>query len=272
MKSASDNIPAIYMYAESWISGTRELTPLQRGIYWDLIAYAQLYGAKGLPYDIVKLQRLVLLCNPDDLEDWEKQKKDLYYVLQKKWEVRKNEEDQDAYFNNRHWKEYEIARKKKESVIKSNEKYNKKRKPNNEIVTISSDSDSDNDNDISINKKAKLFDTFWQLNKNKIQVGNAKKAWVKLSAEWVQKPEKLAELYNNHFQNKKDYAQHPASWLNSGAYLDQKEETYNVQPEKSYKDYVWFVKKGMRSTRISDDMVRQMRKENLITEEEFKRW
>ena len=45
MKSASDNIPAIYMYAESWISGTRELTPLQRGIYWDLIAYAHLYGA-----------------------------------------------------------------------------------------------------------------------------------------------------------------------------------------------------------------------------------
>ena len=88
----------------------------------------------------------------------------------------------------------------------------------------------------------------------------------------MQKPEKLAELYNNHFQNKKDYAQHPASWLNSGAYLDQKEETYNVQPEKSYKDYVWFVKKGMRSTRISDDMVRQMRKENLITEEEFKKW
>ena len=69
---------------------------------------------------------------------------------------------------------------------------------------------------------------------------------------------------------------------NTGAWLKQnrweeelptkKEETYNVQPEKSYKDYVWFVKKGMRSTRISDDMVRQMRKENLITEEEFKKW
>ena len=90
MKSASDNIPAIYMYAESWIAGTRDLHPLQRGIYWDLIVFAQTYGAKGLPYDIVKLQRLVLLCNPDDLEDWERQKKDLYYVLQKKWEVRKN--------------------------------------------------------------------------------------------------------------------------------------------------------------------------------------
>ena len=222
MKSASDNIPAIYMYAESWIAGTRDLHPLQRGIYWDLIVFAQTYGAKGLPYDIVKLQRLVLLCNPDDLEDWERQKKDLYYVLQKKWEVRKNEQGEDAYFNNRHWKEYEIARKKKDSVIKANDKYNKKRTKSNDIVTISSDSDIDTDNDISINKKAKLFAVFWELNKNKIQVGYAKKAWVKLPDDWVQKPEELARLYNNHFADKKDFAKHPSSWLNAEAYLDQK--------------------------------------------------
>ena len=224
MKSASDNIPAIYMYAESWIAGTRDLHPLHRGIYWDLIVFTQTYGAKGLPYDIVKLQRLVLLCNPDDLEDWERQKKDLYYVLQKKWEVRKNEQGEDAYFNNRHWKEYEIARKKKDSVIKANDKYNKKRTKSNDIVTISSDSDSDidTDNDISINKKAKLFAVFWELNKNKIQVGYAKKAWVKLPNDWVQKPEELARLYNNHFADKKDFAKHPSSWLNAEAYLDQK--------------------------------------------------
>jgi len=222
MKSASDNIPALYVYAESWIAGTRDLHPQQRGIYFDLMAHAQLCGSKGLPYDIVTLQKLVLLCDPDDLEDWERQKKDLYYVLQKKWEVRKNELGEDAYFNNRHWKEYEIARKKKDSVIKSNEKYNKKRKPNNDIVKISSDSDSDIDINISINKKAKLFETFWELNRNKIQVGDAKKAWVKLPDDWVQKPEELARLYNNHFTDKKDFSKHPSSWLNAEAYLDQK--------------------------------------------------
>ena len=51
---------------------------------------------------------------------------------------------------------------------------------------------------------------------------------------------------------------------------DQKQET--VHKEKTYKDYVWFVKKGMRSTRISDDMVRKMFDEKLITNEEFKAW
>jgi len=45
-----------------------------------------------------------------------------------------------------------------------------------------------------------------------------------------------------------------------------------VQPKKSHKDYVNFVKRGIRTTFISDDMVRQMRRENLITEEEFKAW
>ena len=37
-------------------------------------------------------------------------------------------------------------------------------------------------------------------------------------------------------------------------------------------DYVYAVKKGMRLLTITDDMVRQMKKENLITEEEYKAW
>ena len=51
---------------------------------------------------------------------------------------------------------------------------------------------------------------------------------------------------------------------------DKKE--FEMQPKKSHKDYVYAVKKGMRLINITDDMVRQMRKENLITEEEFKKW
>jgi hypothetical protein len=35
---------------------------------------------------------------------------------------------------------------------------------------------------------------------------------------------------------------------------------------------VFAVKKGMRMQYITDDMVEQMRKENLITEEEYKKW
>ncbi len=36
--------------------------------------------------------------------------------------------------------------------------------------------------------------------------------------------------------------------------------------------YVPFVKRGQRATKISDDMVREMRRRQLITEDEFKKW
>ena len=81
MKSASDNIPALYFYVESWITGTQDLTPQQRGIYIQLLSHAQVKNGRGLPNDIVKLSRLSLLCNPDDLINWEEQKKrPLFYI------------------------------------------------------------------------------------------------------------------------------------------------------------------------------------------------
>ena len=51
-----------------------------------------------------------------------------------------------------------------------------------------------------------------------------------------------------------------------------KEEFISVKKEDDYLKWVPWVKKGMRSTAISDDMVHRMRKENLITEEQFKSW
>jgi len=151
VKSASDNIPALYFYVESWITGTQDLTPQQRGIYIQLLSHAQVKNGRGLPNDIVKLSRLSLLCNPDDLTNWEEQKKDLYFILKSKFILKKNDEGVDAYFNERQQKEYEIARKKKDQVLQANEKYNKKRTKNNDVVTISSDSDSDSD----------IFNTIW---------------------------------------------------------------------------------------------------------------
>ena len=52
------------------------------------------------------------------------------------------------------------------------------------------------------------------------------------------------------------------------------EEVLANAPEKDdeYLKWVRFVKIGMRSTKISDDMVARMRKEGLITEEQFKAW
>ena len=51
---------------------------------------------------------------------------------------------------------------------------------------------------------------------------------------------------------------------------------YKLPSENLMKDelekYVPFVKRGQRATKISDDMVREMRRRQLITEDEFKKW
>ena len=82
--------------------------------------------------------------------------------------------------------------------------------------------------------------------------------------------------YSSHQQQNKLGVPMVTTWLNGKNW-----ETYNITPEKDefqiskprdYKDYVYAVKKQMRLLSITDDMVVKMRKENLITEEEFKAW
>jgi hypothetical protein len=134
-----------------------------------------------------------------------------------------------------------------------------------------------NSSKVSDSESISIYNNIWE--KLSIKRGSKSeglKFWLRKAREI--KPETLIEKYNSLCSQADDpkFIPHFATWLNHERWEEElpkkKEETYNIQPEKSYKDYVWFVKKGMRSTRISDDMVRQMRKENLITEEEFKNW
>ena len=50
------------------------------------------------------------------------------------------------------------------------------------------------------------------------------------------------------------------------------ESSYPIDRERNLKDYVGFVKRGQHTTWLSDDMVKQMYDEDLITEEEYKKW
>jgi hypothetical protein len=127
------------------------------------------------------------------------------------------------------------------------------------------------------------FDVFWSKVNRKISKGQSERAYSKLAEEWGSKPEALAELYNKHCSsvNEIQFSQHPSTWLNAQGYLDQEvtskpttTDNFGIQPKEDdeYLKWVRFVQKGMRSTKISDDMVVKMRKEGLITEEQFKAW
>ena len=50
------------------------------------------------------------------------------------------------------------------------------------------------------------------------------------------------------------------------------ESSYPIDRERNLKDYVGFVQRGQHTTWLSDDMVKQMYDEDLITEEVYKKW
>ena len=50
------------------------------------------------------------------------------------------------------------------------------------------------------------------------------------------------------------------------------ESSYPIDRERNLKDYVGFVQRGQHTTWLSDDMVKQMYDEELITKEEYKNW
>tara|TARA_Y100000310_G_scaffold98145_1_gene95824 strand:+ start:61 stop:897 length:837 start_codon:yes stop_codon:yes gene_type:complete len=215
-----EKMEAMWFWKDKWRTGTRDLTPRQKGFYIDMLCESD---GKGLPKDIKDIYRLIFPFteNLEDIEEW---KKDVHIILGKKYKL---DEEKGRYVQlfqeEQHSKGVDLKVKRRNARLGKG--YKKEvllqqkgvQKDNNLDIDIDIDIDS-----IKLNKKAELFSTFWELNRNKIQVGDAKKAWVKLPDDWVQKPEELARLYNNHFTDKKDFSKHPSSWLNAEAYLDQK--------------------------------------------------
>jgi hypothetical protein len=142
------------------------------------------------------------------------------------------------------------------------------------------DTPTDNKHNKRNNKDNKyildMFDEFWSKVKRKVSKGQSEKAFKKLAREWIERPSELADLYNQHCASKDDiqFSQHPSTWLNAKGFEDTIEtsEPVSISQHKNYKNYVFFVQKGIRTTAISDDMVRKMYEEELITEEEYKNW
>ena len=245
-------------YFGDWLTGTAHLSHQQRGIYITLYAQSGTLNGKGLPNDFYQLCRIADLYDPD-IEKMEELKKDLMFVINDKFTLI------DGRY---HQLVQKKRREEKIDIVKIRQESGKKGGLAKAKQNSSKVSDSDSES---------IYNNIWSklsIRRGSKQVAYA--SWLK-SAKDI-KPEILIEKYNSLCSQADDpkFIPHLSTWLNQNRWEEElptkKEETYNVQPEKSYKDYVLFVKKGMRSTRISDDMVRQMRKENLITEEEFKKW
>ena len=257
-------LPWTKLYFSDFLNGCRGLTHQQKGIYFTLFCLAGMENGRGLPNDFDELCLSVNVYdkNPEKVEEL---KHDLTLVLNKKFILVDN-----RYHNQRQLDDFnnEIQTIKNKSMAGKMSVMNKRSTQAKQKLNTVSESESISifNNDIWPNLKFKKGSKVVALN-----------SYLKKALD-IDK-ETLIKKYNELCSSTADpkFIPHFSTWLNQERWEEEisvKKETDNfgIQPKKSHKDYVFFVKKGMRSTAISDDMVRQMRKENLITEEEFKKW
>lgn len=243
-------------YYADWRMGCSGMTAQQEGLYIRLYTHLGTANGKGLPNDFNFIYRMV--ADPsEDPEVVQHQREDLMWVITHKL----------ALVDGRY---HQLVQKKrredKVDIVKIRQESGKKGGQANSKLKSSKPSDSES---ISI------YNSIWE--KLSIKRGSksvALRSWLKVARDI--KPEILIEKYNALCSQADDpkFIPHFATWLNHERWeeeLPSKKEETPVQP-KNHKDYVFAVKKGMRLMNITDDMVSQMRKENLITEEEFKRW
>ena len=246
-------------YYADWRMGCSGMTAQQEGLYIRLYTHLGTANGKGLPNDFNFIYRMV--ADPsEDPEVVQHQKEDLMWVITHKL----------ALVDGRY---HQLVQKKrredKVDIVKIRQESGRKGGLAKAKIHSSKVSDSES---ISI------YNSIWE--KLSIKRGSksvALRSWLKVARDI--KPEILIKKYNALCSQADDpkFIPHFATWLNHERWeeeLPSKKETneFGVQPKKSHKDYVYAVKRGMRLLTITDDMVRQMRKENLITEEEFKRW
>ena len=90
MNDDKTKMVGMYVFVADWISGTRQLTLQQRGIYWDLLAFSQTFNGRGLPNNIDDLCRLILPYEPNQ-DKAEELRADLIFIINiLLWEKRIN--------------------------------------------------------------------------------------------------------------------------------------------------------------------------------------
>ena len=243
-------------YYADWRMGCSGMTAQQEGLYIRLYTHLGTANGKGLPNDFNFIYRMV--ADPsEDAEVVQHQREDLMWVITHKL----------ALVDGRY---HQLVQKKrredKVDIVKIRQESGKKGGQANSKQKSSKVSDSES---ISI------YNSIWE--KLSIKRGSksvALRSWLKVARDI--KPEILIEKFNALCSQADDpkFIPHFATWLNHERWeeeLPTKKEETPVQP-KTHKDYVFAVKKGMRLMNITDDMVEQMKKENLITEEEYSRW
>jgi len=242
-------MPKMNLWIDAFNSDTSFLSDEELGIYFRLIFFA--WGREGyLPKNIDFIASLTRNAN----------KEAIVKILNLYWT-----DDGDKYYQKRLREEYlravEVTEKAKKSAETRWGDANAVRthSERNTSISISKSISISNNNNIY-----KYFDTFWDNVCYKVSKGQARKNYIKISKDWQEKPDKLAELYNHYYNQLKDktYAQHPSTWLNAEGFLNEGATIKEKSPEEmrqwKFNSDVDMRRKGMKPMSWSVSYIREL--------------
>ena len=213
----TEKLKAWYLFTEDFIAGTQHLTNEQIGIYIRLLCWNWNKRCAGLPSNNMTIYRIANCITDDEKQSCNIIIKEFFVLIN------------DHYQNERQLQEYLYITKRIDASKINGKRGGRPKKPSNNPPTPTPTTTKTRISNTS------YFNKFWDKIPNKVSKGIAEKNFLKIEKEWLEQPEKLADMYKNYYNSIEDkqFAKQPAFWLSAKKYLDEqpkKQDTSIADP------------------------------------------
>ena len=211
-----EKLKAWYLFTDDFIAGTQHLTNEQVGVYIRLLCFNWNKKCVGLPSNNIELYRIANCYTDDEKQACNKIIKEFFVYVN------------DHYQNERQLQEFLYINKRIEASKVNGRLGGRPKKPKenlDETPQPHTPTPTSTKTKINHDDYFNLFNRFWKNIPNKVSKGIAEKNYLKLEKEWIENPEKLADMYKKYYDGIQDkqFAKQPAFWLSAKKYLDEKQ-------------------------------------------------
>ena len=216
----TEKLKAWYLFTEDFIAGTQHLTNEQIGIYIRLLCWNWNKRCAGLPSNNMTIYRIANCITDDEKQSCNIIIKEFFVLIN------------DHYQNERQLQEYLYITKRIDASKINGKRGGRPKKPSNNPPTPTP-TPTTTKTRIS---NTSYFNKFWDKIPNKVSKGIAEKNYLKIEKEWIEQPEKLANMYKNYYESIEDkqFAKQPAFWLSAKKYLDEQPKKQDNSPADPY--------------------------------------
>jgi len=216
----TEKLKAWYLFTEDFIAGTQHLTNEQIGIYIRLLCWNWNKRCAGLPSNNMTIYRIANCITDDEKQSCNIIIKEFFVLIN------------DHYQNERQLQEYLYITKRIDASKVNGKLGGRPKKPSQNPPTPTP-TPTTTKTKIS---NTSYFNKFWDKIPNKVSKGIAEKNFLKIEKEWLEQPEKLADMYKNYYNSIEDkqFAKQPAFWLSAKKYLDEQPKKKDNSPADPY--------------------------------------